>query len=80
MTSAMFSLRENMFCHEVDLVIASLERRLAEQRRTIEALKAAHKPVRAAQQRLRQLDRHRGRLEMLRGHFVADAPPRNHRP
>jgi hypothetical protein len=70
---------EDMFRHEVDRVIGSIDRRLAEQREHIEALKAAHKPVRAAQARLRMLDQCRGRLLALSTSFGPDAPQRNHR-
>ncbi len=70
---------EDMFRHEVDRVIGGIDRRLAEQRERILALKAAHRSVRAAQARLRMLDRCRGRLLALSTSFGPDAPPRNHR-
>jgi hypothetical protein len=70
---------EDMFRHEVDRVIGSIDRRLVEQRARILTLKAAHKSVRTAQARLRMLDQCRGRLLALSTSFSPDAPQRNHR-
>jgi hypothetical protein len=76
---AMLSFSEHMFRNEVDRVIGSIDRRLAEQRKVISALKAAHKPVKSAQAKLYQLDRCRSRLQSLVGQFAPDRRSRNHR-
>jgi hypothetical protein len=70
---------EDMFRHEVDRVIASIDRRLAEQRLHIETLKAAHRSVRAAKARLRMLDESRNRLLALSSSLTDGGAARAHR-
>jgi hypothetical protein len=61
----MFTNGEDLFRLELERVIASIDRRLDDQRALIAALRAAHKSVRTQQARLRMLDECRGRLQAL---------------
>jgi hypothetical protein len=64
---------EEMFRFELDRLIGSLDRRLAEQRGRIETLRAAQAPVPDVDARLRMLDECRNKLVALRGNFAAPA-------
>ena len=70
---------EEMFRFELDRLIRSLDRRLAEQRERIEELRAAHTPASDASARLRMLGECRNKLIALRGNFAAASQSGNHR-
>ncbi len=70
---------EEMFRFELDRLIGSLDRRLAEQRKHIAALQAADASVNDADARLRLLRECRSKLLAMRGNFAAPSQSGNHR-
>jgi hypothetical protein len=66
-------LEEELLRHEVDTIIGRIIDRIADQRRYVDQLRSARKPVREAKRQLMLLNNAFTRLRELRRRFYTDA-------